>query len=177
MSSPLDEQYLTWLYGQTAPIRLKNPSRTYWGLLRQMYKTQFVWLVPNDDNRIEDGRELRKEFIDEVQVESVDQDWLDLGCSMLEMLIALSRRLSFEADGEPRAWFWHLVENVDLHKLNDRHYDEEAQRFVDETLERIIWRRYEPDGNGGLFPLRNPFKDQREIELWYQASAYLVEQF
>lgn len=177
MDGPLDEQYLTWLYSRVSPLRLKNPSRTHWGLLRQMYKTQFIWWIPNDDNRMEDGRELRREFLEEEGITNVDRNWLDLGCSMLEMLIALSRRLAFEVDGESRAWFWHLVEVIELYKFNDKKYNEEAQRIIDETLDRIIWRNYEPDGKGGLFPLRNPSNDQRKVELWYQASAYLVEQF
>lgn len=177
MDSPLDEQYLTWLYSQVSPVRLKNPSRTHWGLLRQMYKKQFVWIVPNDDNRMEDGLELRREFLEQCEVKNPDPNWIDLGCSMLEMLIAFSRRLSFEAEGEPRVWFWHLVEVVDLYQYNDKKYNEEARRIIDETLDRIIFRTYDPDGRGGLFPLRNPPVDQREVELWYQASAYLVEQF
>lgn len=177
MDSPLDEQYLTWLYSQVSPVRLKNPSRTHWGLLRQMYKKQFVWIVPNDDNRMEDGLELRREFLETCEVKNPDPNWIDLGCSMLEMLIAFSRRLSFEADGEPRVWFWHLVEVVDLYQFNDKMYNEEARRIIDETLDRIIFRTYESDGRGGLFPLRNPPVDQREVELWYQASSYLVEQF
>lgn len=175
MDGPLDEQYLTWLYAQVSPVTLKNPSRTYWSLIRDLYKKQFIWIVPNDDNRVEDGRDLRREFLEECEVSNPDPAWMDLGCSMLEMLIALSRRLSFEVDGEPRVWFWHLLETVDLHKYNDKVYNRDAKRTIDETLDRIIWRNYDPDGTGGFFPLRDPQKDQREVELWYQAAAYLVE--
>ncbi len=96
---------------------------------------------------------------------------------MLEMLIGLSRRLSFDADGEPSVWFWHLIETVDLQQYNDHNYNNKSQRDIDEILDRIIWRTYKPDGRGGLFPLRNPIHDQREVELWYQLSAYLIELF
>lgn len=175
MSAPLDEQYLTWLYSQVASLKLKNPSRTHWSLARQMYVKEFIWLVPNDDNRLEDGRDLRREFVEDCEIENLDLDWLDLGCSMLEMLIALSRRLSFEADGEPRVWFWHLMDVLDLQKFNDRNYDDLARGDIDEALDQIIWRTYAPNGNGGLFPLRNPPEDQRDVEIWYQLSYYLVE--
>lgn len=177
MDGPLDEQYLTWLYSQVSPVTLKNPARTHWSLIRDLYTKQFVWIVPNDDNRVVDGQDLRREFVEVCQISNPDPDWMDLGCSMLEMLIGLSRRLAFEADGEPRVWFWHLIETMDLYQFNDKNYDKKAQRIIDETLDRIIWRRYEPDGKGGLFPLRNPPMDQRDVELWYQLSAYLVEQF
>lgn len=63
MDGPLDEQYLKWLYRQVASSKYRNPARTYWSLLRQLYTTEFVWTVPNDDNRVEDGRDLRYEFL------------------------------------------------------------------------------------------------------------------
>jgi hypothetical protein len=92
---------------------------------------------------------------------------------MLEMLIGLARRLSFEAEGRADDWFWHLLENIKLDKYNDSSgYDPDE---VDDILERIIWRNYRPDGVGGLFPLNEPEEDQRKVELWYQLSAYLIE--
>lgn len=175
MGEPLDEQYLTWLYSLVAPVRLKNPRRTYWSLASQLHSKEFVWFVPNDDNRLEDGRALRDEFLHAREIENPDPDWLDLGCSMLELLLGLSRRLSFEGEGEPRAWFWHLLDVVDLQKYNDYVYDDEARREIDDALDQIIHRTYAADGRGGLFPLRNPQHDQREVELWYQLNAYLVE--
>lgn len=174
MNEPLDELYLTWLYSQVASPKARNPSRTYWTLLRQLYKKEFVWFVPNDDNRVEDGRYLRYEFL-EAHHRSHEDDWMDLSCSFLEMLIALSRRLSFQADGEPVIWFWHLIETLELANYNDNviyPYDE-----VDEILDRVIWRTYEKDGKGGLFPLKNANRDQRQVEIWYQMSAYLIERF
>lgn len=178
MDEPLDEQYFKWLYHQVSSIRLKNPSRTYWSLLRHLYTKEYVWLIPNDDNRVEDGRDLRYEFIDECHVDA-NRDWLGIGCSVLEMLIGLSRRLAFEDEGESRDWFWHILGNVDLRRINDRFYDEQREekiiKVINNTIDRIIWRTYNEDGNGGLFPLRHPTEDQRDVELWYQMSAYLLE--
>ena len=176
MSPPLDDQYLTWLYDQVASARLKNPSRTYWRMLRQLYTKEFVWLIPNDDNRVEDGRDLRYEFIDDNGIHAeVDQEWLTLGCSVLEMLIGLARRLAFEADGECREWFWKLIENLNLEDCNDRNYDNLHQRAIDEAIDRVVWRTYSPSGRGGLFPLKHSGQDQREVEIWYQLSAYLLD--
>jgi hypothetical protein len=120
-----------------------------------------------------DGRELRYEFIEEENIDSVDDEWLNLGCSMLEMLIALSRRLSFDAEGEPRAWFWHLLKNIGLdHLTDDQPYSEGD---VADVLETVIWRRYNADGSGGLFPLKNAQQDQKKVEIWYQLAAYLQQ--
>lgn len=175
MSAPLDELYLTWLYRQIGNARLKNPARTYWGLSRHLYRKEFIWLIPNDDNRLEDGKELRYLFILDQEISDVDEEWYDLPCSCLEMLIALSRRLAFEAEGEPSVWFWHFIALLDLYQYNDKEYDDLARDLIEEALDRVMWRQYEPDGHGGLFPLSRPQEDQREVELWYQMSAYLLE--
>lgn len=174
MGEPLDEQYLRWLYHQVASLRFKNPARTYWSLVKQLHCKPFVWLVPNDDNRVEDGRDLRYEFIKECDVEA-DEEWLSLECSMLEMLIGLSRRLAFESKGSARDWFWEMIENMDLKQLNDFYYDSEAPEQVDRAMDNVIWRTYNSDGSGGLFPLQNPEEDQTDVELWYQLSSYLAE--
>lgn len=137
--------------------------------MRKLYKTQFVWLIPNDDNRVEDGRDLRYLFISEHDAEP---EWMGLDCSFLEMLIALSRRLQFETGRSAREWFWHLLDNIGLADDNDRNYNEE---IVEERIGRVIWRTYAPNGKGGLFPLNHPDEDQTQVEIWYQLSAYLSE--
>jgi hypothetical protein len=175
VNEPLDELYLRWLYAGVGDVRLRNSSRTYWTLLRQFYKKEFVWIVPNDDNRVEDGKDLRYEFIDACGIETVDDAWINMGCSMLEMLIALSRRLAFEAEREPRDWFWRLIENLDLEEFTDANFNNRARRHVDTVLDNVVWRLYLPDGRGGLFPLDHPAEDQRDVEIWYQLSAYLLE--
>jgi hypothetical protein len=178
MDEPLDEQYLKWLYHQVASTRQKNPARTYWSLLRHLFIKEYIWLIPNDDNRVEDGRDLRYEFIKECNVDP-DREWLGIGCSVLEMLIGLSRRLAFESDGESRDWFWALLDNLDLHRFNDRYYDihkeNKSRKVIDEVIDQVVWRNYREDGSGGLFPLKHPRNDQRDVELWYQMSAYLLE--
>lgn len=172
MNKPLDELYLNWLYGQIDDVEETNKSRTHWNLVTLMYRKEFVWFIPNDDNRVEDGRYLRHEFIEDLGLADVDPDWMELGCSVLEMLIALSRRMSFLADGEPRDWFWHLIDNLAL-RYNDRRKIPET--FVDDVLTTLICRTYKRNGQGGLFPLRRARHDQREVEIWSQLSAYLTE--
>jgi hypothetical protein len=169
---PLDELYLTWLYSKAASPKLRNPSKTYWTLFNHMYKKEFVWFVPNDDNRVGDGVYLRHEFLESVNRESEDS-WMGLGCSFLEMVVALSYRCAFDTNHEPRSWFWKLLEHLDLEKYNDNvlyPYEE-----IDAILDRVIWRTYDRDGKGGLFPLNNPRRDQRNVEIWYQMNAYFIE--
>lgn len=172
---PLDEQYLQWLYAKTGPVTLKNPSQTYWTLLKLLYRIQFSWLIPTDANRGEDGRGLRYLFLDECHIRN-DEDWLGLECSVLEMLIALADRLSFEAGREPESWFWELIENLDLTEYTDRSffsYDQEVD--IESKVEVFLKRTYTYSGRGGLFPLEDPREDQRDVEIWYQMGAYLLE--
>lgn len=172
-SLPLDELYLQWLYGQVAEVRYKTRSRTYWSLFKILYKKDFSWTILNDDNRVADGIQLRDEFLDAEHIDRVDPNWMDLPCSFLELLIALSRRLAFLTEGEVKDWFWHFLQVLELYTYTDNRQIPEEE--VDDILDDVIWRRYRRDGQGGLFPLKHPKQDQRDVELWYQMNAYLME--
>lgn len=172
MTEALDDLYLSWLYDQVGGVRVRNKSRTYWDLFQQMYNKQFIWIVPNDDNRVQDGLDLRYEWSLESDIPQ-PPEWTNHGCSFLEMLVALSRRAAFEGEGHPPTWFWHFIDNLGLHECTDR--PKYNQRMVDEILDDVIWRTYKPNGHGGLFPLRYPKHDQRDVELWYQMSEYLLD--
>lgn len=172
MNRPLDEYYFEWLYEQVGNLgRVKR--LTHRSLLWHMYKTPFIWMVPNDDNRVEDGRALRYQFIELARIEA-DAHWLGMECSVLEMLIALSQRLAFEAEGEPRDWFWVLLRNMHLEVFSDAHYEPYTSE-VEAKLSALVFRTYQSNGEGGLFPLQYPEEDQRQVEIWYQMSGYLAE--
>jgi hypothetical protein len=174
VSAPLDELYLRWLYGRVSKRR-PQPPRTWWKLFRYLYTTEFVWFVPNDDNRVEDGRELRDEFLQGRELDLDEREWMKLGCSVLEMLVALSRRLAFEGGGEPAGWFWILLHNLMLDFHDDERFDLIQPEILDNIVFNLIWRRYRSDGSGGLFPLKDARQDQRKVEIWYQMQAWLLE--
>jgi hypothetical protein len=173
MSKPLDELYFQWLYSQVADPRITRKDRTVWRVLKLLYTREFVWFVPNDDNRLEDGKDLRYEFIDEAGLQDVDQGWVDLGCSVLELLVGLSRKLAFEAEGRPALWFWQMMTNIGLADYDDRRNYSDTE--IEQVLDRVIFRTYDHNGAGGLFPLKEAKQDQRKVELWYQMSAYVLE--
>lgn len=177
MNTTLDELYLRWLYSNIAPLSVRNPARTYWSFANQLYRKEFIWFIPNDDARLADGMALRDEFLEDYGIDNPDKNWLHLGCSMLEMLIALSRRLSFMTDREPRDCFWLLIEHMEVFDYSDKQYEEDPELvlYVDDVLDRVIWRTYHYSGSGGLFPLRSPHRDQRTIEIWYQMNAWVLE--
>lgn len=132
-------------------------------------------MIPNDDNRMEDGKALRQTFINEQGTDGIDAYWLELGCSVLEMLIALAGRASYDTNKEPGEWFWIFMQNLRIDKYSDARWNSKASRDVDRKLDAMIYRTYSPTGRGGLFPLRTGVEDQRKVELWYQMSSYLIE--
>lgn len=171
----IDDRYFEWLYREIGSVSNKNPRRSFWNLALQLYRTPFTWSVLNDDNREQDGLELRVEFIENEGVVDADKSWMDLECSMLEMLVALARRVSFESSGEPGDWFWKFMSHLGMETYTDDTYGPLVEMDVSEAIEQVINRTYDPDGTGGLFPLEHADQDQRQVELWYQMSAYLLE--
>jgi hypothetical protein len=174
MKSRIMEEYYAWLYDIISDNMI---SKTYWQLSKALYRKEFKWFIPNDDNRAYEGRNLREKFCEELDIEYDLQDFED-GVSMLELIMALAYRCeSIMADtiDRPMAdWFLKLLENAGLTRYDDDNYDD---LMVDEILTKIIERTYRRNGWGGLFPLRKDKKDQRKVELWYQMNAYLVENY
>lgn len=175
---PLDEGYFKWLAVQVVNVRLKSPTTTYWSLLKQLYATEFVWRIRNDDNRVGDGKELRGEYLSRHPNVEPTSEWLNQGCSFLEMLIALARRLSFQTEGvSVPEWFWHLLGNVGLVITDATYQMAHTEPFVDQVLQQVNNRTYESNGRGGLFPLNDTSVDLdlRRVELWHQMNYYLLE--
>lgn len=175
MNGTVDDLYFEWLYGQIASVRNRNPARSYWKLASKLYSTPFIGWLPNDDNRAEDGKCLRVEFVESSGIDFVDRDWMEMDCSFLEMLIGLARRAAFETDREPVAWFKKMLENIELLDYTDDIYEIAIDEAVEEALNRVNDRTYMRNGDGGLFPLAVAHKDQRRVELWYQLAAYILE--
>lgn len=173
MNAPIDELYFRWLYSQVGSVEETNPSYTYWEMLRQLYIKEFVYIIENDDNRAIDGLDLRREFLSQEGISEVEPSWTQLPCSMLELLIGLSRRLAFQDGSESFLWFWHLIENLGLEQYNDN--TRIPVREINRILDKVISRTYNRKGHGGLFPLNRTRTDQREVELWYQLNEYLIE--
>lgn len=172
MDRTLSEDYLRWLEPQTRDEHA-DPSRTYWDILGLMFEKEFVWLVPNDDNRVADGLDLRVEFC---YARHIHPGALhNLGpCSFLEVLIGISRRLAFDAGGLAPGWAWQLMNNLELHRMVDP-LRRAQRKKAEDILDTCIWRTYLPDGTGGFFPLAWPDEDQTRIEIAYQMAAWISE--
>jgi hypothetical protein len=171
MTDTLVEDYLRWLAPQIRDG--ESQGQDYWDLLSIMFEKPFQAFVPNDDNRMVDGTDLRAEFCYSHHIRRGSLN--NLGpASFLEVLIGLSRRLEFAAGGTTRGWAWQLMLNLGLDEMSDPLTRRKVRR-VDYILDTVIHRTYDPDGSGGFFPLTQPDEDQTKKELWYQMAAYIDE--
>jgi hypothetical protein len=170
---PIDERYFEWLHSLVEPLDRRAKAH-YWKLCGQLFKMEFVWFIDRDDNRAEDGRELRLEFI-ELSGDDFDRIWYEEPVSVLEVLIGLARRVSFTLDEAPSTWFWKMLDNIGIVWDNDHWWTPETRREVKLAVNKWMYREYDYNGYGGIFPLRKPHVDQRKVELWNQMSAYILE--
>jgi len=172
MAEPLENLYFNWLYAKVCDVRTTSKKKQFEVLLQELHRTEYVWLLSGDDNRAEDGCELRDEFLTASNIEVYD-GWGEDGCSALEMLVAFSRRAGFETSDIPSKWFWVMLENLGLSGLSDS--TNPNRDDIQAILEVFLWRRYNALGHGGLFPLRETEYDQRYVEIWYQFNEYLYQ--
>jgi hypothetical protein len=170
MTTKIDYDYFEWLVSQIA-VPYKKRNKSYNGLFEMMHNEYFHWTVPNDDNRIQDGLDLRLLFLNG---KARRLTLPEHEATMLEILIALSQRVAFTGGGTPGRWAWTLLRNLQLHLKSDPLRDEDVQEIYD-ILEALIWRTYQPDGRGGFFPLKYPEEDQTKVEIWFQMNKYVIE--
>ncbi|MFA6661451.1 MAG: hypothetical protein WCS56_00290 [Bacilli bacterium] len=156
-------------------VGLHEPVKTsgYFELMYQLYRTEFVALVPNDGNRGLDGIRLRDKY---------GFPKVNTPCNLFEMFVALAIRCDEDILYSPENgdrhvdWFWMMMTNLGLNKFRDRSFgDAWEYADIEEVCEKFLSRDYGYDGIGGIFPLKNPKKDQRNVEIWYQLSSYLLE--
>ncbi len=176
----IDQDYFAWLCEM---VHIDQMDRSYMNLAKDLHHRKFYSLVSHDENRASDGQELREYYMREINYPKYLE--LEGECSVLEMLIGLARRMDFETNNpydingpkdKTTYWFWEMIDNLGLMKFSDDvYYQNGGANKVDKILDRFLNRRYSKDGTGGLFPLDNPRRDQREVEIWYQMNSYLAE--
>lgn len=160
-----EQGYFDWLCGLVCGKHGRRAA-TWNRLLLYLYRRGFTALMDMDENRAMDGLDLRREhgYIS------------DRPCSVLEMMVALSRRCEVHIMSDPEygdrtpQWFWEMVENLGLGDMDNYAFDESrAARIID----RFLARRYRANGKGGLFTIPNCPYDLRQVDIWYQMMWHL----
>lgn len=141
-------------------------------LIRYLYSQPYRWQFLLDENRTAGGLNLRRTYAFEngVDLQEIGQGF----CSILEMLIALSGRMTELLDHDISRWFWVLMRNLGLDKLDDNHYDESKARDI---LNKWLDREYDSAGNGSLFPVSRYLGDCRKLDVWQQMNVWIAEKF
>lgn len=168
MLEPIEDAYFNWLCTKATD----RTGNGYVALLVIMHRTEFVWTVPADRHRADDGVELRLDFLRETKYSS-DDFWESQPCSVLEMFLAFANRASFQTDIPTRIWFMEILTNLRLNEF--RRVTGSDTRVIQDILDALIWRQYDPNGDGGMFPLSRTNNDQRKIEIWYQFCEYVED--
>lgn len=166
-------EYFDWLFNVVCGHRYSKQI-SYRKLLMHLHNTEFIYSIPRDENRAEDGIDLRYRFSTFKGYDAAE--YLDEPCSVLEMMIALAIRCEENIMDDPDMgdrtgyWFWSMVTTLGLGHMTDDQYD---RSLVDDILTRFLNREYDPDGKGGLFQIRRCDRDLRKVEIWFQLCWYL----
>lgn len=175
----LSDDYYNWLLDFIEDG--KHYLEGYSQVLDQMYHTEFISMIANDDNRVADGLDLRNKFAEKVgeHLFYVLED-VPSFCSVLEMMIALAIRLEDNVlfdpvEGDRTAkWFWIMADNLGVTEYSDDVYD---AKNVEKILTTFVTRSYSKSGQGGLFPVKMTTFDMKNVEIWYQANYFFREYF
>lgn len=178
MRDTVTNEYFEWLYSLVRKGAYSERF-SYRKLLERLHSTNFRYQLIRDQDRAEDGEDLRYRFattqgywgsLNEVL------DILDGPCSVLEMMIALATRCEENITDDPNIgdrtgeWFWGMIVSLGLGEMLDDTFD---KAYVDEVIERFLDRRYSPDGKGGLFTIPRCKRDLRKAKIWDQLNWYL----
>ena len=173
----MNDRYFEWICGLVSG-RGYYKKRSYRKLLAKLHAMEFTYVIGMDANRADDGVELRYRFGYENDISNGEIDSLLAisPCSVLEMMVALAIRCEEQIMDDPDIgnrtgkWFWSMVANMGLYQMDDPQFD---SQIVEHAVRIMLERRYDRNGNGGLFFVNKSRKDMRKMEIWYQMMWYL----
>lgn len=178
--SELKSTYFEWmtrLVFDDSHINGLNYSK----LLSYLHSIEFTYVIERDENRAQDGIDLRYKFGYEHELDiTTVEDYLDnQPCSVLEMMVALANRCEETIMDNPKLgrrqgrWFIEMLRSLGL--ANMTNYAWFGEEYVDKVVDVFLNRRYKPNGEGGLFTISNCQTDLRNVEIWYQMCWYIDE--
>lgn len=170
----VNHRYFEWLCDLVDSKRFSSQV-SYRKLLAHLHKIEFIWFIPFDDNRADDGIQLRRRY-GLVNDDMSLTECISGPCSVLEMMVALAIRCEETIMDDTKygdrtgQWFWGMIHSLGLSPMTDNEFD---KHFIDDVIGRFLYREYDPDGRGGLFTIKNCEHDLRDVEIWHQLNWYL----
>lgn len=171
--------YFDWMLDKVC-VNQEYKESSYHSLLLYLFNKDFIWILPMDSNRQEDGIDLRYRFGQEENYSDPMISSLldDRPCSILEMMAALAIRCEEQYARDPdigdrtSIWFWEMIDSLGLSDMTEDRFD---IYYVEEMVNRFLNRDYAPNGYGGLFTLKHPPENLKNVDIWYQMCYYLNE--
>lgn len=171
----LTDAYFEWMYQLVFP---DQNDISYRRLCMYLNNLTFYPRLPRDENRAQDGIDLRYRFGYEQQhIQPEIGTLLDCKpCSVFEMMVALALRMEEDIMTNPEMgnrlplWFAEMLHSLGLENMSD---DQFNRQTVMEVVRRFMEGEYESDGRGGLFTIPSCRRDLRTVEIWYQMNWYL----
>lgn len=175
-SRPYGDHYFRWLCEDMTLWKGKE----YWALLHQLYCKPYYWIHEGDAKLAEDAMEMRA-FYQSIWKSKLPED-MPINC--LEIIRYLSMRLGcMVTDNSEKEWFWELMTNLKLDGFSDfNYYRAGGSSVVNYRLALWLTRRYNPAGQGGIFPMSllrfflnkdKADQDQTKLSTYEQSIAYL----
>jgi len=174
MKEPLTSDEQMYLDELSHKIEYGDSFERYSFLLTLLWRKEFYYIIYDDNNRAGDGIYLRTAL----GYREYRGDFGPPRC--LEVLIGLAQRLNdslgYSTVTTVRELFWELIRNLGLIYYENSSYNGFHVYFeMDDILTRWMERRYARNGEGGVFPLKNPPEDMRKASLWKQLGWYAME--
>lgn len=174
--------YFEWLCGFVENKYEPVAAGSHRLLLKRLYELEFYAVLERDSDRVYEGLDMRNRY-DDTRMYPDDRPDRFAPCNMLEAMIAMcdaveeTTMANAQYGDRTAKWFWLMIENAGLDTLDDISYTHDTDDYITSVIARINERRYQANGDGSFFPLRNPRADMREVDLWYQFQWYITENF
>lgn len=167
-------RYFDWLCEQVN-------ADCYRELAAYLHSVTFEYTISLDGNRADDGIDLRYRFGENQSIDDVIiAGTIDRRnpCSVFEMMVALAIRceehIMSDSDFGERTelWFKNMLKSLGVDYMTDGEFEPEV---AEKIINRMLDRKYNRNGEGGLFTVNHRRADLRTAEIWDQMNWYLDE--
>ena len=185
----IQELYLRWL--ESFVVASDYKGKSYEKLCNLLMKLPFISSpeIPLDENRKCDVQSLLRETYIQSQSEwyrlETDEvlEFPKMPVTFLELIISLAMRIDMDFMREindvdnSRVYFWVIINNLGFLKYDDDSWTEDSIIEIVNRVNIVQERKYDFNGNGGLFPLKRAEVDQRTVQIWNQLCTFVDEKF
>lgn len=182
MSPATSDMYIRWVCEERLCLDEEEYDRLLY-LIRTLNDIEFTYTILMDENRAMDGLEMRKDFSYETNRYLDKSSGLLPNCTVFEMMVALAYKCentimySYKEDFCPKKWFFIMLDNLGISDCTNDNWNGETSDYIYNKIHAMLFRKYNKNGFGGLFVIKNRNIDMRDQEIWKQLTAFLNENY